>query len=451
MDLYNFEPSLCLLLTINPTETMTVANDLRAFGDNKITPSEDVLQCGHEVLDQLVRVILEKSKTPIARVAKNGSVGKKTAIRIKVDFDCMLFIDPVKLPMERYEEFLGDLQDILTLNFSSENMFVSNSAVTYFYKGYYFDFLPAPFAAEAGTNATVEQQLLYRIQHPLSSAGMDPYGDRCLGDQALAEGAVIFFKEQSAFVHCLARLLKWWSASVFVSGFFNGRSFRMEMFAVLAAQEERNEDALRGLRIALDKIRNYKSVHAVFERFYRKSSMPPGILGQRPLLLDPANPRNNLLSFDVHQYFDELAAFANVTLRRLDISERAGRLLGSEFAPQPDVWSRLLQKPISDSWIVGWTMMPDEKQPRIVAQKPYVKVKVLEVAAHVIGAVLAGQQRSPTQHDFQNAIDAILIGNRTNWGPTSRVFDDMDAIMIFPVEDAAGKCLLAGFNVEQTR
>lgn len=89
---------------------------------------------------------------------------------------------------------------------------------------------------------------------------MGPYGERFNGDQALAEGAVIFFKGQSAFVHCLARLLKWWSASVFVPGFFNVRSFRMEMFAVLAAQEEKEDDVLRGLRIAFDKIRNYQKV-----------------------------------------------------------------------------------------------------------------------------------------------------------------------------------------------
>lgn len=101
-----------------------------------------------------------------------------------------------------------------------------------------FDFLPGPFAANGGT--TVEEQLIYRIQHPLRA-------DRTV-DQALAEGAVIFFKEQNSFVHCLARLLKWWSASILVPGFFNGRSFRMEIFAVLASQEEKNDDVLRGLR-----------------------------------------------------------------------------------------------------------------------------------------------------------------------------------------------------------
>ena len=35
-----------------------------------------------------------------------------------LDYDCMFFIDPEVLPLERYDEFLGDLHDILTLNVS---------------------------------------------------------------------------------------------------------------------------------------------------------------------------------------------------------------------------------------------------------------------------------------------------------------------------------------------
>lgn len=439
---HKFSPPLILV------DTMTLASTLRFFGDSKITPSEDVLKCGNHALDKLLTVIKDKSKTPIARVAKNGSVGKKTAICIKVDYDCMFFIDQDVLPMERYNEFLDDLHDILTLNASGgEHIHQSTSALTYFYNGFYFDFLPAPYAKEAGPTAMVEEQLLYRIAHPLSAEGMDPYGGRCLGDQALAEGTVIFFKEQPAFVHCIARLLKWWSASVFVPGFFNGRSFRMEMFAVLAGQEEKNDDVLRGLRIALDKIRNYRQVHATFSRFYDPTSSPLVVSGHKPLLLDPANPRNNLLSPDVHEYFDKLASFAIVTLERLDASERLGQMLPGLFAPQPSVWSGLSQQPVEDSWIVGPRILPTEKQPRILAQKPYVDVRVLEAAAHVIGAVLVAKPGPLSQGDVQNAIDSVLLGRNQSWTPTSRRFEDMDALAIFPLHDCVGTCVLAGFNV----
>lgn len=116
-----------------------VATELRIFGDSFITPTDGVLECGHRVFDQLIRKITESSKImPIARVAKNGYVAKKTAISFKVDFDCSLFIDTIILPVERYEEFLSDVQDIITLNFCCDHVHVSSSAVTCFFKGFYF-------------------------------------------------------------------------------------------------------------------------------------------------------------------------------------------------------------------------------------------------------------------------------------------------------------------------
>ena len=225
----------------------------------------------------------------------------------------------------------------------------------------------------------------------------------------------------------------------------------MEMFAVLAAQEENNDDVLRGLRIALDKIRNYRKVNAIFERFYTRAAVHPSVMKQRPLLLDPANPRNNLLGPEVHRYFDKLSSFADVTLQRLDTSERCGQLLPDLFAPQPNVWSSLPQNPVHGSWIVGSKSLSDEKQPRVVAQKPYVDVKTLEVAAHVIGCALVSKSGQFTKHDVEMAIDSILVGHSSNWGPTSRRFEDSDALAIFPIHDGKGTCVVAGFDVERSR
>ena len=106
----------------------------------------------------------------------------------------------------------------------------------------------------------------------------------------------------------------------------------MELFAVLTAREERGEDILHGLRIALDKIRNYCKIHAIFDQFYSPSSSPPVIKGQPPLLMDPAY----LLSPDVHKYFDQLASLAAVTLDRLNVSERCGRMVPELISPQPN-------------------------------------------------------------------------------------------------------------------
>lgn len=88
----------------------------------------------------------------------------------------------------------------------------------------------------------------------------------------------------------------------------------------------------------------------------------------------------------MHKYFDQLAEFANVTLDHLHVSERCGQLPPGLFHPQPDVWSGLPQKPIQDPWIVGSRVLPNEKQPRVIAHKKFVNAKVLEVAAHVVSS-----------------------------------------------------------------
>ena len=87
------------------------------------------------------------------------TIGKKTAICINIDFNCILLIDPKALLVGRYEDFLGHAQDILTLDFSGDRINVSKSAMTYFHKGFYFNFLLAPYAKD--TRGTVEKQVVY--------------------------------------------------------------------------------------------------------------------------------------------------------------------------------------------------------------------------------------------------------------------------------------------------
>ena len=42
-------------------------------------------------------------------------------------------------------------------------------------------------------------------------------------------------------------------------------------------------------------VKNIGSTHVVFDEFYQNSDVPKNILSQKPLLMDPVNPYNNLL------------------------------------------------------------------------------------------------------------------------------------------------------------
>lgn len=77
----------------------------------------------------------------VARVVKAGSVGKGTSLHLKIDFDCVFFLEPGGIP----DRFLEDMEDILTLNFgiAAEK---KQKSLSFSHKGFYFDFLPAQSA-----------------------------------------------------------------------------------------------------------------------------------------------------------------------------------------------------------------------------------------------------------------------------------------------------------------
>ena len=99
---------------------------------------KDVENKGNLLLDKIVKTVSAKSKFNIHRVAKGGSLGKKTAIRMKVDYDCVFFLDPTA-DMDR---FMDDLVDVLTLNFNLEkDPSRTVNSVGFELKGFSFDFL----------------------------------------------------------------------------------------------------------------------------------------------------------------------------------------------------------------------------------------------------------------------------------------------------------------------
>ena len=89
----------------------------------------------------------------VARVVKAGSVGKGTSLHLKIDFDCVFFLEPGGIP----DRFLEDMEDILTLNFgiAAEK---KQKSLSFSHKGFYFDFLPAQSAQAAVKGASGEVQ-----------------------------------------------------------------------------------------------------------------------------------------------------------------------------------------------------------------------------------------------------------------------------------------------------
>mmetsp|Transcript_14315 Transcript_14315/g.19752 ORF Transcript_14315/g.19752 Transcript_14315/m.19752 type:complete len:451 (+) Transcript_14315:295-1647(+) len=403
------------------------------FSDN-LKPSPDLEKRGNLLLDKFLKVICQHSKFKILRVMKAGSMGKKTAISIKIDYDCVFFIDKETDKVK----FLDDLDDILTLNFNVSNK-QSFNAISFFFEGYFFDFLPGIFVAE-----NPEEQIKNVI---------------ALNDNklkiGLTEATVIFMAEQSSTVHQLARLLKFWSHTVLVPGFFNGRSYTMELFAAMACEESPlDSDLLYCLRVALDKIRNYHKVNKFWLRFYSKEEVARhhvNLEGSQPVLLDPADPSNNLLGADRCLFFEQLAKFSQTTLDRLEAVERGvPQAVLSIFTPQPSVWDTLpnIPRKTENSMFVSHAIqanaetVPFAIQPHVQIQKGTYSINEMLVFAQCFYSMLLSsnggldlrENTSQAQSAISACIDTLIFGVApTKWQPAQETFESREVVLFIPV------------------
>merc|ERR1719367_1574250 len=124
----------------------------------------------------------------------------------------------------------------------------------------------------------------------------------------------------------------------------------MELLAVKAGQEDINNAAYPSLTNAfkrfLEKVNRIKETNIVFTDYYGKAEIPPEIIKQSPLLMDPVNPYNNLLGgecgygygkFDykskaLKEFMSFMENAAEKTLKLLNDGCRDLRMI---FYPQP--------------------------------------------------------------------------------------------------------------------
>ena len=140
------------------------------------------------------------------------------------------------------------------------------------------------------SNKGRQEQLRYLLQHASKT-----------NKRGLSLGHTISFKRQadrtSGFVNSLARILKLWVSFLHSPGdpdFKKGCSFRMELIAVEAANGS-SDDMRKGLERALILICNFRDIYVTNSRFFGEESIPQHLLRQRPLLICPLDPHENLL------------------------------------------------------------------------------------------------------------------------------------------------------------
>lgn len=299
--------------TWEPTPKLTVSEVLTKISSEQI-PTEDHARKCQEIALRLISV-LEKDMGPglSGHVMVAGSYGKGTAIANDSDYDIVIFFNELEPP---FTKVLNNMEIAIKDNSDKFKGFIwrfrSSIHVCFDIEGIQFDLTPAAqldnnfpwnrwccFAPSPLTPYPTQQYVntLKKIAEL-----KDPQRMSYLYSSSLSIDAVVFVQRQLPFIHSIVRLAKHWIRHVNTGRMqLRGKSLLIETIAIHACycltpveMIERNTDRafLKFLEYLAEanKLRLYVYVN------YQRPDIPDAVFNQTPLVLDPANPYNNLLS-----------------------------------------------------------------------------------------------------------------------------------------------------------
>ncbi len=367
-----------------------------------------------------------------------------------------VFLNRKEPPFDR-NGVIDDFQDIILKNFDvdEQDMEVNQFLVKFTLDGIDFDLLPATNMAAVhlvsprDTVRVQSERMFVKIRQ-----APDPYKAARANSAGLTEAAVEFVKQQSQFAHRVARLAKYWNATIMYTKNLSGRSTIMEFLGIAAAKEEERQNysrpsILRAFRLFLKKIEDIATQRVILaERFYKDADIPQRVRSQSPLLLDPTNPWNNFMegfSPEAQGFFKQCAG---ITLQRLTMVETQYNLnhgypaFAELFLPQPLMINVQPGVAKSTRWMVGSPQSSRKMQPNLVIRKKSLGDQAIfpiihkSMAGFVYAANLQAQSSAADMKKLlQNYIDDIFYGYRQTWSPTTEPHENFNVTFEIPVEN----------------
>jgi len=248
--------------------------------------------------DKIFEVLQEKSKFRLDRCKLVGGFGKRTSIGIKADADLVIFYNG----KQDKKMVLENFQDVLVKCFASSLKRISTTRNMVM--KLQLDDIPIDLVvAENNTNFQGDQVTSQRVNSIAKFKSKENAMTVADLGCALTESSVEFMKKQTKFVHDVVLLGKYWNHGILFKEYVYGRSLIMELLAAHAAiqrQENYSNPSITNAFIGfLEMVCNLQKQNVVFHEtpvgYYKMSDIPKDILEQRPMLMDPVNPFNNLL------------------------------------------------------------------------------------------------------------------------------------------------------------
>ncbi|XP_078687087.1 2'-5'-oligoadenylate synthase-like protein 2 [Branchiostoma floridae x Branchiostoma belcheri] len=272
-----------------------------------------------DVVDRVATFFRGRQGFTLNRFIKGGSLGKGTAIKSKSDIDCVMFTSD--LPSIDSPHYKGNLESLL--KWAEDQLKKSSSSIAYNLEviGRTNHAVKLRVQSHKKDHASHDVDLLLATdllgENPAyakkatvydTMARLDYYGKQNCS-AALVELQRDFVKQQPAEVKDLIRLVKMWKKSCVWETSLT--SYPLELLCIHTWPSYGTVPA--AFKAVLQKLSNYSSICAYWNGNY-SSNRVEAMLGKRPLILDPANPYNNVA--DRCKDWPAVAQAAQETLRK---------------------------------------------------------------------------------------------------------------------------------------
>jgi len=277
--------------------------NLRQLGD-VLGPDQKVTKAANQVIHKVQVALANCLDVSLDRTCVSGSYGKRTSLA-KFDIDFVIFVNNESPPFASLLQTLKTyLNDTLIPAESLKIKKTTRFSLQFLFQGFKVDLLPATNLAVSEKSMPIDdlqyESLLLKLK---SMSHIQREKDIRYWSAGFAEATVAYIKQQSPFCNAAIRICKLWKLGCNVTDttfplWFT--SFLVEIVAVEMAQAELRDhphDAsiLRVLHKFLRALSEPLQLKILPSgRKYQTEDIPSKILKERPLVLDPVNPFNNL-------------------------------------------------------------------------------------------------------------------------------------------------------------
>ncbi|GCC26167.1 hypothetical protein chiPu_0004582 [Chiloscyllium punctatum] len=306
---------------------------LEDFIKQNLEPNEfniEVRNAVHRICEFLKnRCFIKQPGIKVIRAVKGGSSGKGTALRNGSDADLVVFLNYFQSFEElrnKRQEILEGIQQVLTECAPSIANKISDINITFvpnsnippkslsfalkskkkYSNSVEFDILPV-FDALEGSNGNAAHLRLMKF---VSENG-DPCGEFSACFTELQKN---FVKQRNGKLKDLIRLLKYWykeyvkpRKSELAPGQRLPAKYAVELLTIYAWEQGNGTERFvtaEGFRTVLELICNYQNLHIYWTDHYNVNNqdivnfLRKKLRGNRPIILDPADPTNNVALSD---------------------------------------------------------------------------------------------------------------------------------------------------------